>query len=106
MNVAQYEHKSTFTDPLPEQTTFDRLEDLFITWRRAKLDAIRKKFQLESFDRMYSLPEEQAADRRNEILNQFTRAELRRAETELEIINVARLLVAEADIAETLEETL
>lgn len=94
-SVTQLEN--AYAPRLPERSTFERLEDLFMLWRRVRNTAVRKQLQVESFDRRYSLPEDQAADRRNEIVNQQTQAELRRAAIEKEIYNVARLLVAEAD---------
>lgn len=89
--------ENDYAPRLPERSTFERLEMLFLDWRREGSTVGRKRIQLEMHDRQYRSVEDQASDRRNEIINQRTHAELRRAEIEKEIYNVARLLVAEAE---------
>jgi hypothetical protein len=105
MTVAQLEHIGTFRDPLPALSTMERMEDLFIKWRREIITAKNKRMQADVFERRHTDPEAQASDYFGLLGSQLTQAEVQRKRVELEIIEVARLIVAEAD-AETLEETI
>jgi hypothetical protein len=105
MSLTQFEHLATLTDPVPAQSTLDRMEDLFIKWRREIITAKNKRMQADVFERRHTDPEAQASDYFGLLSSQLTQAEIQRKRVELEIIEVARLIVAEAD-AETLEETI
>lgn len=89
MNVAQLEHVSTFTEPPPKQSTLERMEELFIAWRREIVTAKNRRFQLEILD------EAQASDRFIRISNQLTQSETRQKEILDEIVEVAGLIYAE-----------
>lgn len=97
MITAQLEYVDVYSDPLPCADTFDRMEELIRERRRTIITARAKLMQLEMFDRRFMDIEYQASNRRGEIINRLTRAELRRTQVELDIIEVARLIVAEAD---------
>ena len=100
MNLAQMEHTRTLQESLPELSTFDRLEDLFRSRRVHSITIATKESQLQRYDMRNTDPEAQASDWRAEILNTMTQATLRRMETEKEIIEVAKMLVAESKNAE------
>jgi hypothetical protein len=106
MTIAQIEHAETCSDPLPEQDAFDRMEDAINRRRREIIIAKTKQVQLTRFDARFTDAESQFADRRGLILSQQTQAEIARKRIELEIIDVARLIAAEADRGELLEETI
>jgi hypothetical protein len=96
MNVTQIESiDAAYSDPPPWADTFDRMEELCRARRREIITAETKRMQLEMFDRRFTDIEAQGADRRNEIVNRMTRAALRQAELEREIVEVAGHIVAE-----------
>lgn len=94
-SVTQVEN--AYAARLPERSALERLEKLFTDWRREGVIIKHKRILLEAHDRRFHTVEDQASDRRSEINNSITQAELRRAGIEKEIYNVARLFVAEAD---------
>lgn len=104
MTVAQIEHKETFTESLPEHATLDRMEQLFIDKRRDEVLIERRRIQLQVFDDNYPGDDWMMSDRRNDLVNQITQSELRHARVAGEIVEVARLLVAEADNSELITE--
>ena len=88
--IAQIEHAGgAYSEPLPSADLFDRMEALLRDRRSAIVLATSRGFDLDR------AAKESPAETR--ILNDKTRAEMRRAEMEIEAIEVARLIVAEAD---------
>jgi hypothetical protein len=98
MTVAQIEHAATLRpDPLPAEDLFDRMESLIRDRRAAIFTTADRRIRLETFEQM-GAPADYS--RRVQYSNELTTAAMRQAEIEREIIEVARLLVAEADNAE------
>ena len=100
MTAIQIENRDAFCDPLPASDTLDRMEEAIRARRREMIVVQTKKMQVEMFDNRFTDMEAQGADRRNEIVNRMNQASLRQAGIEREIVEVARLIVAEADNAE------
>jgi hypothetical protein len=89
MTVAQLEHAATvYRDPLPSEDLFDRMEELSRNRRFliATAAVVRAR--------------QEAKGRSDRTMNLLTQASLRQAEVEREIVEVARLIVAENDNAE------
>ena len=97
MTVAQLEHADTFCDPLPAQDTLERMEELFTRRRRELVLVKNRRIQLAGFDERFSDEGWQMSQGRIRLTNELNQAELRMAEIEFEIVEVARLIVAEAD---------
>lgn len=101
MSLAQLEHAPTLTDPQPAQDRFEKLFDLLRARNGEIIIAKNRRLQLQSFDDRWPDVEAQAADRRRQIVEQLAQAKMRRGQKEGEIddfiLEVARLLVAEAD---------
>lgn len=95
MTLAQAEHITTFVEPPADQSTLDRLEELFISRRREIITAKNKRMQLQVYEQRLTEAEGQASDRIMHLASQLTQAEIQRARIELEIIEAAGLLTAE-----------
>lgn len=102
MNVTQLENSYTYAERLPAQTTVDRMDDLCMQRRHELILIKNREIQLGRFDYRWPGEDWQASDRRLRLVNEKTQAELRLAGIWREIVNVARLIVAEADNSETL----
>ncbi|HKQ90865.1 MAG TPA: hypothetical protein VJZ77_09295 [Blastocatellia bacterium] len=102
MTLRQIEHAATmnYADELPAGDTLDRMEALFRERRSETVVALTEKARLKSFTRRFTETDEQAANRRAAHTNRLNQADLRRREIKNEIVEVARLIVAEADNAE------
>ena len=104
MTVAQAEHLNTFRETLPTQDTLSRLAGLFKereTWTDM---AAMKRHAVEDFNRPFWESEPDIAHIRAQMTNQLTHAELKLAEVEVEIIEVARMLVAEKAAVEAIAQ--
>lgn len=101
-SLAQFKHAPTmnYADELPAGDTLDRMEALFRERRSEAVIAASERARLNCFIRRFTETPEQAAKRRAGHANRLNRAELRRREIQVEIVEVARLIVAEADNAE------
>lgn len=83
--ATHYENAHTFTDPLPEQSAFVQLEELFTARRREIVLAKKYRFQLQVIDAKWPEAEAQASDTRSRIVDQLAEAKMRLAATENEI---------------------
>jgi hypothetical protein len=101
--IAQIEHAATFTEDFPAADTLARLEELFHKRRGVMVIANNRRIRLEAFDERFAGEDWQISDGRLRLSNEFTQAEMRRSELEAEIVEVARLIVAEADNQELME---
>lgn len=103
MNVTQFENAHAYTERLPARSTHERMERLYDDHRRETRIIKNKHELLAFFDRQWpEIKTQPIRDMRNEIVNQITSAELRLRRVLDEIVNVARLIVAEADAEVTL----
>ncbi len=100
MNIAQREHADAYRETLPVDETLARLEGLFHSRRAVMNTARNRRIRLEAFDDRYSEEDWQISDVRIRAANELTQAEMKLADYEKEIIEVARLIVAEANNAE------
>ena len=100
MNVTQLENAYTYADRLPTQTTVDRMEQVITDRRRELILLKNRQFKLRTFDNAYAEEDWQASDGRKRLVNQITQSELRLRRVWDEIVEVARLIVAEADNGE------
>jgi hypothetical protein len=101
-SIAQLENRdaSIYADPLPAEDTFTRLENLFHQRRGVMITANNRRIRLEAFDERFAGEDWQISAGRLPLSNEFTQAEMRRREIEGEIVEVARLIVAEANNSE------
>jgi hypothetical protein len=95
MNLTQMENAYAFADPLPAVETIDRLEELVTQRRRELIIEHNRRIQLETFDDRFPGPDWQASDKRVRLVDQIAQSEQRRARIKQEIVEVARLIVAE-----------
>lgn len=103
-SIAQFEHAPTiYDDPLPTGDTLDRMEALFRERRNETVVALTERARLNCFTRRFTETPEQAANRRAGHANRMNQAELRVREIRNEIVEVARLIVAEADNADLMD---
>jgi hypothetical protein len=93
-----------YADELPAGDTLDRMEALFRERRNETVIATSERARLNCFTRRFTETPEQAAKRRAGHANRLNQAQLRRREIHNEIVEVARLIVAEADNAELIAE--
>ena len=100
MNVTQLENSYTFAERLPLQETAARMDDLCMQRRREVILIKNRQAELARNDFLCPGEEWQASDRRLRIVNQITQSELRLRRVWDEIVEVARLIVAEADNGE------
>jgi hypothetical protein len=106
MTIAQLEHASIdYSDPLPSSDLFDRMENAARARRAQIVTAAMTRMKIEIFVRRPLETEQQAAERRAGLVNQHTQAELRRADIQAEMVEIARLIVAEADNASLMGDT-
>jgi hypothetical protein len=90
------EHGVTlYRDPPPDSDLFDRMENILRERRFAKIMAATKAVHLATLGERQLMLNLEAA-----LTNEMTTAAMRQAELELEAIEVARLIVAEANNAE------
>ena len=97
MNVTQLENSYTFTERLPQQTTIDRLEQVITDRRRELILLKNRQFKLRTFDSAYAEEDWQASDERKRLVNQITQSESRLRRIKDDLIEIARLIVAESD---------
>jgi hypothetical protein len=97
MNLTQFENGLAVADAPPTVETIDRLEELVTQRRRELVLEHNRRIQLSAFDDMYSGADWQASDKRVRLVSQIAQSEQRRARIKQEIVEVARLIAAEAD---------
>lgn len=102
MTVAQIEHAPTlYSDPLPEAGRFDQLETLVRERRAAIIAAADKTCRLSVYSERTPAFQE---GRRTQLSNELTAAAMRQAKAQRDIIELARLIVAEYDNLELIGE--
>jgi hypothetical protein len=97
MNLTQLENGLALAGALPQVETIDRLEELVTQRRREMILERNRRVQLSAFDDMHPGVDWQTSDKRIRLVGQIAQSEQRRARIKQEIIEVARLIVAEAD---------
>jgi hypothetical protein len=98
--ATQFENAVAFTEELPADDTLSRMEELFHQRRGVMITANNRRIRLEAFDERFAGERWQISDGRLRLSNEFTQAEMKRREIEAEIVEVARLIVAEANNSE------
>lgn len=93
MNVAQIEYANSYSDPLPAADTVSRMGKLCVE-RDKQIERVeRRQSVVNAVNRLHLVA---ATD----VNNELTQARLRLREIQQEIVEVARLIVAEANNAE------
>jgi flagellin-specific chaperone FliS len=101
-SIAQLEHADAYSDPLPCESTLDRMRNLFMG-RQLELVTIKNKQR--EMSRLEDL-EMQMSDRYRYLSNQMTQAELRLANNLREIVSVAGQIRDEYAAVEIVGETI